>query len=208
MKAIFLLILLIFSSCLIELLGQEVVLIRHAKVDMDAKGWMRARKAAEYRKSYDVSPIHDFVSDEVLDQLPVLNSDTIYTSALYRSKESANCLFGDSAFFVAMPMLNEYELHVVRWPLILPYKGWTRISRVMWLLGKKKEGVESHKEAKERTKEAVDFIEEKSLHNQQVVLVTHGFLNRNIGRELEKRGWTRTLNNGKTNLGATVLRKN
>ena len=205
MKLVFLLILLF---CVTLVMGQEVILIRHAKVDMDAKGWMRAKKAAELRDSYDVSPIHSFVSEEVLKQLPTISSDTIYTSALFRSKETARRLLGDSAEFVSMPMLNEYQLHVVRWPLLLPYKGWTRVSRAMWLLGKKKNGVESHKEAKARTRKAVDFIEKKSKRNQQVVLVTHGFLNRNIAKELEKRAWVRTQNNGKTNLRATVLEKN
>ena len=189
-------------------MGQEIVLIRHAKVDMEAKGWMRAKRAAEYRMNYDVSPINDFIPSEVLLQLPTISSDTVYTSVLYRSKETAFRLLGDSVTFVSMPLLNEYELHIVRWPLLLPYKGWTIISRALWLFGLKKDGVESYRMAKERTQKAVDFIVQKSTHNRQVVLVTHGFLNRNIAKELERRGWTRTLNNGKANLGATVLKYN
>ncbi len=187
--------------------GQEVVLIRHAAVDMKVKGWMNSPKAAKYRMSYDVSPINKFVSSEVLIHLPDLNSDTIYTSALFRSKETALGIFGNSAFYVSLPLLNEYELHVVKWPLLLPYKGWTSVSRIMWLLGLNQKGVESYKQAQQRTLRVVDFIEQKGQCNQQIVLVTHGFLNRNIAKELERRGWRRTQNNGKNNLGATVLKK-
>jgi len=197
-----------FTTCFqFSVFAQEVILIRHAQVDMDAKGWMGSKKAAKYRSSYDVSEIKPFVAADVLASLPKVSSDTIYTSNLFRSKKSALRLFGDAAFYVSLPLLNEYELHVVRWPLVLPYKGWTSISRVMWLIGFKKDGVESYQQAKLRTQKAVDFIERKSNHNQQVVLVTHGFLNRNIAKELERRGWHRTLNNGKSNLGATVLQK-
>ncbi len=206
MKQVFFLSLLLFY--LTNLMGQEIVLIRHAKVDMEAKGWMRAKRAAEYRMNYDVSPINDFIPSEVLLQLPTISSDTVYTSVLYRSKETAFRLLGDSVTFVSMPLLNEYELHIVRWPLLLPYKGWTIISRTLWLFGLKKDGVESYRMAKERTQKAVNFITQKSVHSQQVILVTHGFLNRNIAKELERRGWARTLNNGKANLGATVLKYN
>ncbi|GAF03017.1 phosphoglycerate mutase family protein [Saccharicrinis fermentans] len=207
MNPVYLLSLLLFFCCWSKMDGQEVVLIRHAKVNMDAKGWIRARKAAEYREKYDVSPIHSFSATAVKKQLPVIISDTVYTSALARTQETAYLLWGDSVIYVALPLLNEYQLHVIRWPLWLPYKGWTSISRALWLMGLKKEGVESYSEAKERTLKVVDFIEHKSEGNPQVVLVTHGFLNRNIAKELEKRGWLRTLNKGKVNLGATVFKK-
>lgn len=73
--------------------------------------------------------------------------------------------------------------------------------------GTGKPGTESFQEARDRVDDVCTFIESKAEQNKQAILVTHGFINRNIAKELEKRGWQVLQNNGKKNLGATVLRK-
>ncbi len=187
--------------------GQEIVLIRHAEVFLEHSGWISSKKATDYRKEYDTAPIVNFQADSVLAQLPKRNTDTIYVSALTRSIATGLLLYGDSANIVSIDMLNEFEMHIIWLPLVLPYKGWTAFSRGMWLLGAKKQGTESFSDAKERVKFAANFIENKIANQKQVILVTHGFINRNIAKELEKRGWKITQNNGNENLGATVLNK-
>lgn len=189
------------------LFGQEVILIRHAEVYLDHSGWMNSKKAAKYRKVYDTAPVHQFDTETVLAKIPERTTDTIYVSGLPRSIATGLKLFGDSANVVSMDMLNEFELYVVWLPLYMPYKGWTSLSRSMWILGMKRLETESYREAKKRVQQATNFIEEKVSSQKQVILVTHGFLNRNIAKELKKRGWTITRDNGKENLGATVLRK-
>lgn len=192
------------SSCL---LGQEIILIRHAKTALDHPGWMSSKKAAYFRETYDTAPVHQFDPDTVLAKIPQRITDTIYVSGLTRSIATGIKLYGDSAQIVSLDLLNEFEMHVVWLPAYLPYKGWTSLSRGFWLLGWEKRGTESFSEAKDRVKIVADFIERKAAKQKQVILVTHGFVNRNIAKELKKRDWQIIQNEGKENLGATVLRK-
>lgn len=187
--------------------GQEVILIRHAEVFLDHPGWMSAKKAGDYNNKYDTAPIHQFNKDTVLAKIPPHITDTVYVSGLPRSIATGVKLFGDSTTIVSMVMLNEFDMHMIWLPAYLPYKGWTVLSRSLWLLGLERRGTESYGEAKERVKIIANFIEEKAETQKQVILVTHGFLNRNLTKELKKRDWTITQNNGTKNLGATVLKK-
>lgn len=190
-----------------ELIAQEVVLIRHAAVQHEHDGWIGSKKAKQYRASYDTSPIHQFNPDTVLAKIPERITDTIFVSGLPRSIATGLKLFGDSAQVVSLQMLNEFEMHVAWLPLIMPYKAWTSFSRALWLMGWEKRGTESYAEAKDRVDAVADFIEKKAEEDEQVILVTHGFINRNIAKELERRKWHILQNEGKKNLGATVLQK-
>lgn len=206
MKHLFLsIIVLIFTSS--GIFGQELILIRHAEVDLDHSGWMSPKKAAHLRDSYDTAPVQQFDPASVLAEIPKCVTDTIYVSSLSRSIITGVKLYGDSATLISMELLNEFELNMIWLPIYLPYKGWTSLSRSMWLLGAKKQDTESYREAKKRVIIAASFIEEKAASQKQVILVTHGFLNRNIAKELKKRNWKIIKNEGKENLGATVLRK-
>ncbi len=187
--------------------AQEVILIRHASVKLEQKGWVGAKRASLLRENYDSAPIKQFDPDTVLSKVPNRITDTIYVSALPRSIATGLKLYGDSATIVSLTDLNEFEMHMVWLPLYLPYKVWTSISRTMWLMGLEKPGTESFQEAKDRVDDVCSFIERKAKQNEQVILVTHGFINRNISKELEKRGWQIIQNNGRENLGATILRK-
>jgi hypothetical protein len=197
----------VFFSELVFSQDQEVILIRHAKVNIEVSGWMGPKKAAQLRKLYDTSPIYPFVPGSVLEKLPELKTDTVYVSSLCRSVSTGWMLFGDSAIILSSPFFDEFDLHIVRLPFILPYKGWTGISRALWLLGANQKHNESHREAKRRVKQIADFIELRLQYNKQVILVTHGFLNRNVARELKKRNWQQVADNGGKNLGTTLLRK-
>lgn len=193
--------------CTMHMQAQEVILIRHASVKLEQKGWVGAKKASRLRENYDTAPIKQFDPDTVLNKIPARITDTIYVSALPRSIATGLKLFGDSATIVSLQDLNEFEMHMIWLPLYLPYKAWTSISRTMWLMGLEKPGSESFQEAKDRVDDVCNFIEYKAEQNKQVILVTHGFINRNISKELKKRGWQIRQNNGKENLGATVLKK-
>lgn len=196
-----------FTAFFSTAIGQELILIRHAQVSLEHKGWMNSKKAAEYREAYDTAPVYQFERDTVLAKIPKRITDTIYVSGLPRSIATGVKLYGDSAQLVSLDLLNEFELYILKLPLYMPYKVWTSLSRGFWLLGMKKEDTESYREAKNRVKTIADLIEKKAITNRQIILVTHGFINRNIAKEMKKRGWEIEQNNGKENLGATVLQK-
>jgi len=194
--------------CLPGLLNaQEIILIRHSVVSLQTKGWMSAKKAIELRAAYNNAPVYNFNPDLVLEKIPRRITDTVYISAMPRSITTGIVLFGDSVQFVSVKQLNEFDMHMVRLPLLLPYKAWTAISRGIWLMGVKKQGTESYKEAQKRVRRVCNIIEQKVQQDKQIILVTHGFINRKIAKELKKRGWRITQNKGQKNLGATVLLK-
>ena len=148
-----------------------------------------------------------FNADTVLNKLPKRTTDTIYTSRLFRSMGTAGELFEDSVIYLSSSLFNEFELSIIRLPLLLPFKAWTSVSRTTWLLGRKGKNTESYHDAKQRVKKCVLFLEEKAGENKQVILVSHGFLNRSIKNQLVKKGWKVTYDQGLKNLGATILRK-
>lgn len=187
--------------------AQEIILIRHAKVNLNTKGWMGHRKAAQYREAYDTAPVYSFNPDSVLSTLPFRESDTVFVSCLPRSIHTGTSLFADSAAIVSLALFNEFELHIVKWPVVVPYKVWTAVSRALWIFGKRREGFESYKSGKERAGKAVSYLEKQASHDDQVILVAHGYLIHTMTREFKKRGWNVVQNNGKNNLGATILQK-
>lgn len=188
-------------------LAQEVILIRHAAVKLERSGWMGPKKAASIRDAYNSAPINQFDVNEVLSKVPKRITDTVYVSGLSRSLATGLKLYGDSATVVSLQELNEFDMQMVWFPLYFPYKVWTTISRTLWLMGLEEPGTESFQEARDRVNDVCTFIERKAQQNKQVILVTHGFINRNIAKELEKRGWMVMQDNGKKNLGATILKK-
>ena len=208
MKIIIKTILLIICAIAFETAScQEVILIRHAKVFTEASGLMGYKKATCLHSLYNTNPIYPFNADRVLSDLPARTTDTVYVSSLTRSVSTGWMLFGDSAVILSSPFFDEFDLHIIRLPVVLPYKLWTGISRTLWLLGANKKNKESYNEAKKRAKHIADFIEQRLQYNNQVILITHGFLNRAIAKELQKRHWEKIIDNGGKNLGATILKK-
>lgn len=187
--------------------GQEIVLVRHAKVDMHVNGLMGSNKAAYYSQAYDTTAIVEFFADTVLAKLPERTTDTVYTSILFRSMATAGELYGDSVVFISSPVFNEFEMSILKLPLVLSYKAWASISRATWLLGRKGKDAETYSEAKQRVIKNVLFLEEKAGTDKQVILVAHGFINRNIKNQLLNRGWKLKQDQGLKNLGAFVLQK-
>ena len=197
----------LFTIISLQTHGKEIILIRHAKVNIGSNGWMFPRKAIQLRTAYDTASIHQFPLDSIINSLPVRTCDTIYTSNLSRSISTAYLLFGDSVNYFSTSLFNEFQLKILRLPLVLPFKAWTSLSRFGWFLGIKRDNSENISDARKRTKIAVDFIENKSNYSDQIILVTHGFLNRNLKKELKKRGWELIRNDGHKNLGANRLIK-
>lgn len=186
---------------------QTIVLIRHAKVEMNPGSLMNASRAMEYLSAYDRLPIESFEPNTVLVKLPKPLPDTIYTSTLYRSKETARRLFGDSASYVHRAIFDEFDLRIVRLPLLLPLRAWTVISRFAWVTGLMQRDVETHKEAMVRIAKNCDWLEERTAADGYVLMVTHGFLNHSLKRELKRRGWTVEYTEGHGNLGVQKLVK-
>lgn len=184
----------------------EIFLIRHAVVAMEKPILCSAAKAARLQESYNHLPVYNFNPNKIQNLLEG-DSYTIYTSTMQRAIETAEMISQKQLPIVSSSVFNEYELPMISIPLIpLPYVVWTSISRLFWLshLSKKNE---SRSQARKRMKRAAGYLESLAKENKQVMLIAHGFLIREVRRELRKKGWIIEYKEGNGNLAVTKLVK-
>lgn len=185
----------------------QIYLIRHAKPNLKKKMFYSAKEAQQYVKDYNSVPIIPF--DPALVQDNLSDDHLIYCSNLPRSQETALNIFGDRFTIVSDSVFREYEIRMVDAHSIvkLPLGLWQAFSRGSWLLGFNHRGIESRKEARERTKQATENLIKIAELEETAVLIAHGMLNGGIAGELKRRGWKLIQKKGQTNLGATILIK-
>ena len=82
------------------------------------------------------------------------------------------------------PIFSEFDLDIVSLPIILSVKQWFFISRIAWMFGVRG-NTASFFEERNRS----NLLEMSHSKETNVILVGHGFINRYIKRNLEKRDW-------------------
>jgi len=90
---------------------------------------------------------------------------------------------------------NEAPLPPPRWGARYLPKTWNKIARVVWLMGHH-DGDEHVKEARKRAGKAADMLIDAATDGRDVVLAAHGWFNRMVRPELQRRGWTCTHDGG------------
>lgn len=185
----------------------QIYLIRHAKPNVKKDFWYSAREAQQYVSNYNSAPIVPFDSKLVCVNLN--KNHNIYCSSLPRSQETALNIFGDQFPIVSDSIFREFEIRMINTKSFLkfPLPFWQAFSRGSWLLGFNHRGIESHKEAKLRAKQAAENLIKVANSEETAILVAHGMLNGAIQKELEKQDWKPIQNKGQLNLGATILVK-
>lgn len=86
------------------------------------------------------------------------------------------------------PIFSEFDLDIVSLPIILSVKQWFFISRIAWMFGVRG-NTASFFEERNRSINATNLLEMSHSKETNVILVGHGFINRYIKRNLEKRDW-------------------
>ena len=185
---------------------QQIIIIRHGEPAMNKKGWKSRDGAIRYTEMYDSVGVYDF------DQKPIClrenDIDTIYTSLLPRAIDTAEKTIGVSIPLVSEALFNEFERKIIKFPNIkLPRKFWSITSRSMWVVGFNNKGIESFSEAKERSRKAARFLDEKSNTSGKALLFSHGFLNKYIKRYLREMGYNTIDLDGQAYLGAYYFYK-
>jgi broad specificity phosphatase PhoE len=104
--------------------------------------------------------------------------------------------------------VNTYELSELFVEAELPYGMCTRLKmplfiwafmlRIMWYFGYAK-NCESIQDFKKRINKALVFINEKLKQNDNVVIMSHGFVNYLLEKELLKDNWIRVESQGRNN---------
>jgi hypothetical protein len=174
----------------LENIKTKITLIRHGKPKAhddyssfsiisgkNIEQFIKAWNTCELQKKYDTSSLlKEIISD----------GNLFISSNLKRTHESFK-IIGVSEF-ESYDFLNEAELpfgigNSIKMPLVI----WLIALRLMWRFGLKINS-ESHKDFVERIRKCVNFLVEKG-NEKHTIVMAHGFVNRNIKKELMKRDW-------------------
>ncbi len=181
------------------------MLIRHGKPELNKSGWFSYKNARNYIQAYDT------VGVKLIKEPPVILMShehvKIFSSSLFRAYDTATKVFGSDAIIDSDSVFIEFRREITPLPLILPIKGWTGISRFFWMIGLHSSEIPSFRSEKSRAAKDAEILEEAAIVNGKVILVSHGFLNKYIVRNLKKNGWDHSFNGGNDYLAVQVLTK-
>ena len=169
----------------------RIVLIRHGQPDIALSPRTRHRGFAGYIHDYEAAGLAPAsLPPQELAAL-VKELDSVFTSGKPRAHQSAQRL-APHARLVAEPVFVEAPLASPPVPLLrLKVASWAVASRILWHLGFAP-GIENVRGARARAVRAADMLVARAQQAGTAVLVAHGYFNWMIGRELKKRGFTRS----------------
>ncbi len=185
----------------------QIYLVRHAKPDINKPFFSNTKKTANYVNNYNSVEIQSFDTGTI--SLQLNNTHVIQCSPLRRAQETAKNIFKNDFTYKTDSVYREFETRIIKAPnfIFLPTSFWQALSRLCWILGTNKKGIESHRQALQRASIAASKLIANTKKEETSILIAHGMLNRSIKKILHKKGWTVIQNNGKENLGATILVK-
>lgn len=166
----------------------RIVLARHGKPDLPHGVWISPRQMKDWIRTYDQANV--LVEDLPNSTLKIAsNSGVIVSSALLRSKQSAQAL-GQNEMFWVENIFREVDLPHTHWIFpMLPPLTWSAVFRVAWFFGFSTD-VESLPQAKVRACRAADRLVELAQENGSVFHVGHGIMTMLIARQLLRLGWS------------------
>lgn len=196
------------GSCiklLTDIGNEQIVLIRHARPDVDRPRRVDFNEAEKYLTDYRKSGIIPFEEYPVCtENLPAMR---IYCSTLERARQTARHLFPSPKFdIVEDARLRELDRENIRIPFRVSHKMHTTLSRISWLLGIKK-AEENLKAAMQRIKDGADNLNQLSENENLIIVVAHGFQNYFLARKLRQLGWKMVFDNGNAHLSVKILAK-
>lgn len=185
---------------------QQIFIFRHGEPALNKKGWKNRKEAIRYTEMYDSVGVYDFEQKPIC--LREEDIKTVYTSKLPRAINTAEKTFNSSIPLESLALFNEFERKIIKFPnLKLPLKFWSVTTRVVWMMGFNKKGIESFSQAKDRSRRAAFFLNDKAENNTKVILFSHGFLNKYVKKYLKKEGYKAVNLNGQKYLGAYYFYK-
>jgi len=183
---------------------KQIILIRHAKVDIENNPKMTSASLKKWVELYDSSNIH--AKSLPMQETIALaqSSDVLVTSSLNCAIDSAKVMNVD--IYESNSIFNEAQIPSLSIPFVkFKPKTWLVILRVLLLFGLGKKDA-SLKASKQQAKDAAKRLLELSSEHVNVVLVGHGGMNWLIRKELLKEGWVLAPDASSKNWGMTVLK--
>ncbi|OLS36296.1 histidine phosphatase family protein [Alkalihalophilus pseudofirmus] len=169
----------------------EISLIRHGKSQFNEKKRVTCEEFERWVDGYNTSGVHKQANYPSETLLKSTSANVLITSDLKRSMESAAILHPEG-ITITHSLFRETELptlHAKHLSIRLKPSTWAVLLRLLWLAGYSN-GCESFSEAKGRAVIATEQLIFYAKQSQSVAVVGHGFFNRFISKELQKRGWT------------------
>jgi broad specificity phosphatase PhoE len=168
----------------------RIIIVRHGRPVLNRNegprlDWMAYR---EWWARYEQSPLADgqTCSDALAKEIP--GDAVMFSSVRPRAMQTADHLARGKQV-TRHEMFNEAPLPPPRWKARYLPKTWNKIARVVWLMGHH-DGDEHVRDAKARAGKAADMLIEAASDGRDVVLAAHGWFNRMVRPQLQKRGWT------------------
>ncbi len=171
--------------------GARIILIRHGQPAIALRPRTSHREFHAYMDAYDAAGLDPASPPprELTDLVGELSH--VFTSGKPRADESAR-LLAPHAELIIDPLFAEAPLASPRIPLLrMTVAKWAVVARILWHLGYNR-GIENYPRARARAAEAADVLTARVMDGSAVALVAHGYFNAMIGRQLRRRGWTRT----------------
>jgi len=171
--------------------AMRIVLIRHGQPQIALRPRTGHAGFAGYIDEYEAAGLApaSLPPRELADLAAELSH--VFTSGRPRARASAAAL-APHAELVAEEIFVEAPLASPRIPLLrMRVPKWAVVSRVLWHLGFHP-GIENPRQARERAVRAAEMLMASARHRGTAALVAHGYFNWMIGRELKRRGFSRT----------------
>lgn len=157
----------------------NITIIRHGKVNHTWKKKCTSLEFDEECRLYDIAPIEHITGSQDY------SASKVYISTLDRSFQTAKTLFGDMSFF-RTELINEVPLKsAFDTGLKVPLWLWNVAGRLQWLCNSKRQPETRH----QTRKRAELFVQELIKHDEDCVLVTHGFYMHTLIAVLKQHGF-------------------
>ncbi len=182
---------------------KQIILIRHAKVDIDATQKIDINSLHKWINLYDQATI-DKKSIPTKEVITTINqADIILTSNLKRAIDSAKRLNID--IYEKSTLFNELEIPKIDIPFLkLTPKRWLVLLRVLSFLDIGSTST-TLKKSKLQAQKAVKKLLKLSNKYDKIALIGHGGMNYFIRKALLKEGWKLTSKPSNKNWGVTKL---
>jgi len=153
----------------------KIGLVRHFEVDCSHEFLMSAENFRKWASLYDCSPTKNV-------ELLMSNTwDKCYCSDLYRAVETANCIYKGT--IIKSELIREVPIApFMESNIRLPYIFWLMTGRLAWLCSH-----QSQPETKNQTNDRVKKFISGIMKEDNVLIVTHGFLMVQIQKQLMER---------------------
>jgi broad specificity phosphatase PhoE len=169
----------------------RIVLIRHGQPHIDPSPRHGHAGFAGYIDDYEAAGLApaSLPPQELAELARELTH--VFTSGKLRARESAAAL-APHAELVAEEVFVEAPLASPRIPLLkMRVPKWAVVSRILWHMGFHP-GIENPRQARARAGKAAEMLIASARQRGVAALVAHGYFNWMIGRELKRRGFSRT----------------